>query len=97
MIKTQDASRILLMSLDDIQKTRDIVLQTEKTESTFTGSGRTVYICEVVSPSSYQRTKDTAAEKLAAEIERVNDDNRVLRRRIDRLERALQKERAKNE
>lgn len=94
MIKTQDASRILLMSLSGIQKTRDIVLQTEKTESTFSGSGETVYICEVVSPSSYQRPKDTAADKLAAEIERVNDDNRALRRRIDRLERDLRKARA---
>ena len=94
MIKTQDASRILLMSLSGIQKTRDIVLQTEKTESTFSGSGETVYICEVVSHSSYQRPKDTTADKLAAEIERVNDDNRALRRRIDRLERDLRKARA---
>ena len=95
MIKTQVASRVLLMSLDDIQKTRDIVLQTEKTESTFSGSGKTVYICEVVRPCDYQKPPVTAADKLAAEIERVNEDNRALRRRIDRLERALQKERAR--
>lgn len=94
MIKTQDASRFVLMSLDEIRSTRDVVLQTEKTESTFAGSGKTVYVCEVVKPCDYQRQKDTTADKLAAEIERVNADNRALRRRIDRLERELQKARA---
>lgn len=36
----------------------------------------------------------TAADKLAAEIERVNADNRALRRKVERLERELQKVRA---
>ena len=36
----------------------------------------------------------TAADKLAAEIERVNADNRALRRKVERLERELQKARA---
>lgn len=38
--------------------------------------------------------EDTAADKLAAEIERVNADNRALRRKVERLERELQKARA---
>lgn len=97
MIKTQDASRFVLMSLDEIRSTRDVVLQTEKTESTFSGSGRTVYICEIVKPCDYRKQTDTAADKLAAEIERVNADNRALRKQIGRLEKALQKERATNE
>ena len=42
----------------------------------------------------YQKETDTAADKLAAEIERVNADNRALRRKIERLERELQKARA---
>lgn len=84
----------VLMSLDEIRATRDIVLQTEETKSNFSGSGKTVYICEVVRPCDYQKETDTAADKLAAEIERVNADNRALRRKIERLERELQKARA---
>lgn len=80
--------------LDEIRATRDIVLQTEETKSNFSGSGKTVYICEVVRPCDYQKETDTAADKLAAEIERVNADNRALRRKIERLERELQKARA---
>lgn len=86
--------RFVLMSLDEIRATRDIVLQTEETKSNFSGSGKTVYICEVVRPCDYQKETDTAADKLAAEIERVNADNRALRRKIERLERELQKARA---
>ena len=94
MIRTQRHSRFVLMSLDEIRATRDIVLQTEETKSNFSGSGKTVYICEVVRPCDYQKETDTAADKLAAEIERVNADNRALRRKIERLERELQKARA---
>ena len=82
MIRTQRHSRFVLMSLDEIRATRDIVLQTEETKSNFSGSGKTVYICEVVRPCDYQKETDTAADKLAAEIERVNADNRALRRKI---------------
>ena len=94
MIRTQRHSRFVLMSLDEIRATRDIVLQTEETKSNFSGSGKTVYICEVVRPCDYQKETDTAADKLAAEIERVNADNRALRRKVERLERKLQKARA---
>lgn len=53
MIRTQRHSRFVLMSLDEIRATRDIVLQTEETKSNFSGSGKTVYICEVVRPCDY--------------------------------------------
>ena len=66
MIRTQRHSRFVLMSLDEIRATRDIVLQTEETKSNFSGSGKTVYICEVVRPCDYQKETDTAADKLAA-------------------------------
>ena len=39
MIRTQRHSRFVLMSLDEIRATRDIVLQTEETKSNFSGSG----------------------------------------------------------
>lgn len=35
MIRTQRHSRFVLMSLDEIRATRDIVLQTEETKSNF--------------------------------------------------------------
>ena len=82
MIRTQRHSRFVLMSLDEIRATRDIVLQTEETKSNFSGSGKTVYICEVVRPCDYQKETDTAADKLAAEIERVNADMRSSRRTL---------------
>lgn len=94
MVKTHVASRFELRTLEGIRDASDVILQAEKTGSTFTKTNEAVYLCEVVRSCDFSR-KDTA-EKLAAEIERVNEDNRALRRRIERLERALQKERAKN-
>lgn len=95
MIKTHVASRFELRSLDGIRDASDVILQAEQTGSTFTGSNKAVYLCEVVRSCDYSRT--TTADKLAAEIERVNADNRALRKKVERLEKALQKERAKNE
>lgn len=92
MIKTHVASRFELRSLEGIRDASDVVLQAEKTESTFKGTNAAVYLCEVVRSCDYSQT--STADKLAAEIERVNADNRALRRRIDRLERELQKARA---
>lgn len=43
MIRTQRHSRFVLMSLDEIRATRDIVLQTEETKSNFSGSGKEEY------------------------------------------------------
>lgn len=95
MIKTHVASRFELRSLDGIRDASDVILQAEQTGSTFAGSNKAAYICEVVRSCDYSRT--TTADKLAAEIERVNADNRALRKKVERLEKALQKERAKNE
>ncbi len=92
MIKTHISSRFVLRTLEDIRDASDVVLQAEKTESTFTDTKKTVYLCEVVRPADYSRTE--TADKLAAELVRVNDDNRALRKRIERLEKALQKAKA---
>lgn len=91
MIKTHSASRFELKTLEGIRDTSDVILQTQDTGSNFEG-GKRAYLCEVVKAFDYSKT--TTADRLAAEIERVNNDNRVLRRKIDRLERALQKARA---
>jgi hypothetical protein len=45
-----------------------------------------------VRPLDYSRT-DTA-DKLAAELIKANEENRALRRRLDRLNKELQKARA---
>lgn len=95
MVKTHAASRFELRTLEGIRDASDVVLQAEETGSTFTDSKKTVYLCEVVRSCDYNRT--STADRLAAEIERVNADNRTLRRKVDRLERDLRKERAKHE
>ena len=95
MIKTNPSSRFVLRTLEDIRDASDVVLQAEKTDSTFTDSKKAVYLCEVVSRSDFNRTE--TADKLSAELARVNDDNRALRKKVERLEKALQKERARHE
>ena len=89
MVKTHPDSRFVLESLDDIRDSSDVILQIEKTDSTFTGSNKSVYLCEVVSQARYNR--ETTAERLTDEIVRVNTENRRLHNKIDRLEKALQK------
>lgn len=95
MIKTNPSSRFVLRTLEDIRDASDVVLQAEKTDSTFTDSKKAVYLCEVVNRNDFSRTE--TADKLAAELVRANDDNRALRKKIERLEKALQKERASHE
>jgi hypothetical protein len=75
-------------SLDQIGEARDVILQIERTNSTFRESQEEAYLCEVVNPADYDR-KGTA-DKLTDELVRVNNDNRTLRRRIERLEKNLQ-------
>ena len=90
MVKTHKASRFELRTLEGITSAQDVILQAEQTGSTFTGSGKAVYLCEVVSLRDYGQA--STADKLAEEIGKVNDDNRALRRRIGQLERELQRE-----
>lgn len=92
MVKTHTASRFELRSLEGIRDASDVVLQAEKTGSTFTDTGKAVYLCEVVRRCDYNTPP--AVDKLAAEIVRANEENRRLHRRVERLERELKKERA---
>lgn len=89
MVKTHPHSRFTIKSLEEIRDSREITLQIEKTDSTFTGSGKTVYLCEVVDSILYN--KSTTTERLTDEIVRVNDDNRRLRNRIQRMEKEFAK------
>ncbi|TQI66239.1 hypothetical protein [Clostridium sp. KNHs216] len=89
MVKTHPDSRFGLKSLDDIRDTSDVILQIEKTDSTFTDTKKSVYLCEIV--SNYKYNKESTSKRLTDEIVRVNTENRRLLRKIDQLEKELAK------
>lgn len=94
MVKTHPRSRFVLRTIEQIRDSADVVLQFEKSGQVFTETHKDAYFCEVVAAAGYNPTPqlDTATVgKLAAEIERVNEDNRKLRRKITRLESAIRK------
>ena len=87
MVKTNTNSKFVLKSLSEIRDSRDIILQIDKTDTTFTDSGRTCYLCEVVLPMDYARTP--TIDNLTKEIITLNGENRRLRIKISRLERQM--------
>lgn len=87
MVKTHPDSRFALYDLDRIRDSSAVVLQIEKTDSTFTDSKKSVYLCEIVPPACYNR--NSTAERLTDEICKVNTENRRLRGKIDRLEKII--------
>lgn len=89
MIKTHSKSRFQLKTLEEIRDSVEIVLQIEKTDSSFIDSKKTAYLCEVVNPRDYRATP--TLEQMAEELVKANNDNRALRRRIEKLETELRK------
>lgn len=89
MVKTHPYSRFVLKTLEGVRDTSDVVLQVEKTDSTFTDTKQAVYLCEVVSSNMYNRT--STADRLTDEIQKVNAENRRLIKKIERLEKELRK------
>nr|UWI41619.1 MAG: hypothetical protein [Bacteriophage sp.] len=89
MIKTHSKSRFQLKTLEEIRDSAEIVLQIEKTDSSFIDSKKTAYLCEVVNPRDYRATP--TLEQMAEELVEANNDNRALRRRIAKLETELRK------
>lgn len=89
MIKTHSKSRFQLKTLEEIRDSAEIVLQIEKTDSSFIDSKKTAYLCEVVNPRDYRATP--TLEQMAEELVKANNDNRALRRRIAKLEAELRK------
>lgn len=87
MVKTHPDSRFALYNLDQIRDSSAVVLQIEKTDSTFTDSKKPVYLCEIVPAACYNR--NFVAERLTDEIIKINTENRRLRGKIDRLEKIL--------
>lgn len=89
MIKTHSKSRFQLKTLEEIRDSAEIVLQIEKTDSSFIDSKKTAYLCEVVNPRDYRATP--TLEQMAEELVKANNGNRALRRRIAKLETELRK------
>lgn len=89
MIKTHSKSRFQLKTLEEIRDSAEIILQIEKTDSSFIDSKKTAYLCEVVNPRDYRATP--TLEQMAEELVKANNDNRALRRRIAKLETELRK------
>lgn len=89
MIKTHSKSRFQLKTLEEIRDSAEIVLQIEKTDSSFIDSKKTAYLCEVVNPRDYRATP--TLEQMAEELVKANNDNRALRRQIAKLETELRK------
>lgn len=89
MIKTHSKSRFQLKTLEEIRDSAEIVLQIEKTDSSFIDSKKTAYLCEVVNPRDYRAIP--TLEQMAEELVKANNDNRALRRRIAKLETELRK------
>ena len=89
MIKTHSKSRFQLKTLEEIRDSVEIVLQIEKTDSSFIDSKKTAYLCEVVNPRDYRATP--TLEQMAEELVKANNDNRALRRRIAKQETELRK------
>ena len=89
MIKTHSKSRFQLKTLEEIRDSAEIVLQIEKTDSSFIDSKKTAYLCEVVNPRDYRATP--TLEQMAEELVKANNDNRALRRWIAKLETELRK------
>ena len=87
MVKTHPDSRFVLYSLDQIRSSAAIVLQIEKTDTNFSESKQTCYLCEIVPAACYNRS--SIAERLTDEICKVNTENRRLRGKINRLEKTL--------
>ena len=79
MIKTNPYSRFSLLTLGQIRDGGDILLQIEKTDSTFTDTKEACYLCEVVGSLNYNKR---TLEDATAEIIRLN---RVLERREKRI------------
>ena len=87
MVKTHPDSRFALYCLDQIRDSAAVVLQIEKTDSTFTDSKNSVYLCEIVPTACYNR--NSTAERMTDEIIKINSENRRLRGKIERLEKII--------
>jgi hypothetical protein len=86
MVKTHNASRFCLYTLEEIRDSKEIILQIHETRSTFEG-GKSCYLCEVVNPNLFYRNKNE--QDLINEICKLNEEKRKYEQKIARLEKIL--------
>lgn len=89
MVRTHENSQFVLYSLDSIRSAANVVLQAEDTGTVFKDGGGKCYLCEVVSQCYYDRKKQIGT--LTEELIKVNNENRTLRRKVERLEKEIDK------
>lgn len=89
MVKTHPKSHLVLLTVEQIRDTNEVVLQAEKTGLQFAGSMKDAYLCEVV--SQYDFRNAATIETVTAALLKEREENRRLRRKIDRLETELLK------
>ena len=89
MVKTHQYSKFTLKSLDEIRNSSEIILQIDKTDTYFSDSKKTCYLCEVVSSALYN-AKPTV-DRLTDENIKLNNENRRLQAKISKLEGRLLK------
>ena len=82
MVKTHKSSRFVLYTLENIRDCKDVVLQIVDTNSNFTSGGK-----------CYQYNNIRCERDLTDEICRQNEEIRRQKRKIERLEKELIKER----
>ena len=88
MIKTNKNSRFVLFTLEDIREAKDVVLQIEDAHAKF-DTGKACYLCEVVNPQIYMSERNE--RDLIQEICELNIEKRRLEKKINRLERKLER------
>nr|DAP12032.1 MAG TPA: Trimerization motif protein [Bacteriophage sp.] len=91
MIKTNPYSRFSLLTLEQIRDSREVILQVEKTNSTFVEGGKSCYLCEVVGSLNYNKR---TLEDAMTEIIRLNHILERRDKRIKTLENKLKQEQA---
>lgn len=83
MVKTHKESSFVLRTLNQINNSKDVILQTENTGSKFT-SGEAVYLCEVVNQYTYSNTR--TVDSILNELFKVTEENRKMRKTIEKLQ-----------
>ncbi len=86
MVKTKKFSRFVLMSLEQIRDSKEVILQVLDTQSHFEG-GKKCYLCEVASSLDFYSQNDK--EDLIREICKLNGEKRQLEKKIKQLEKKI--------
>ena len=92
MVKTHKNSKFVLYTLVQIRDSVEVILQIDDTGTNFT-DGHKCYLCEVVSRYEYNNIRRES--DFTDEICKQNEEIRKQKRKIERLEKELIKERAR--